>query len=128
MNWPDLARIGSSLSPIGASRETKKKKLDATPTRRQQCCSQVAESGRIGHECGGHLCISSLLLLFNQQFSVFKQHYMNFHIFFNAHVFLKDTNNVTKIILAELSNCHILYFFFGLGSGAIHPIPSQFFF
>ena len=34
-----------------------------------------------------------------EQFSVFKQHYMYFHTLFHPHVFLKNTNNVTRITL-----------------------------
>ena len=35
-----------------------------------------------------------LLLLFKQQFSIFKQYYVYFYILFHSHVFSKNTNNV----------------------------------
>jgi len=38
---------------------------------------------------------------FKQQFSVFKQHYTYFHIFFHLYVFSKNTNNVTRTILSN---------------------------
>ena len=40
-----------------------------------------------------------LVLVFKQQFSVFKQYYTYFHTFFHPHVFLKNTNNVTRTTL-----------------------------
>ena len=40
-----------------------------------------------------------LVMCFGQQFSVFKQYYTYFHIFFHPHVFSKNTNNVTKTML-----------------------------
>ena len=39
------------------------------------------------------------LLLLEQQFSVFKQHYTYFHILFHPHVFPKNTDNITRAIL-----------------------------
>ena len=38
---------------------------------------------------------------FKQRFSVFKQHYMYFHILFHPHIFLKNTKNVTRITLPK---------------------------
>ena len=35
-----------------------------------------------------------------QQFSIFKQHYTYFHALFHPYVFSKNTNNITRIILA----------------------------
>ena len=40
-----------------------------------------------------------LVVYFEQQFSVFKQYYTNFYTFFHSHVFLKNTNNVTRTTL-----------------------------
>ena len=37
-----------------------------------------------------------LVRYFEQQFSVFKQHYTYFYILFYSHIFSKTTNNVTK--------------------------------
>ena len=36
---------------------------------------------------------------FKQHFLVFKQHYTYFHILFHLHIFLKNTNNVTRTTL-----------------------------
>ena len=40
-----------------------------------------------------------LVRCFEQQFSVFKQHYTYFHIIFHPHVFSKNTNNITNTTL-----------------------------
>jgi len=45
--------------------------------------------------------------MFKHMFSVFKQHYMYFHIFFYSHVFLKNTNNVIKQPLRDGLICVI---------------------
>ena len=42
-----------------------------------------------------------LVRYFGLQFSVFKQHYTYFHALFHPRVFLKNTNNVTKITLPK---------------------------
>ena len=49
--------------------------------------------------------MTHLLLLFQQQFLVFKQHYTYFHILFHSHVFPKNTNNVTRTTLPNEPNC-----------------------
>ena len=40
-----------------------------------------------------------LLLLFKQQFLIFKKHYTYFHKFFHQYIFLKNTNNVNRNLL-----------------------------
>ena len=40
-----------------------------------------------------------LVHVFKHVFSIFKQHYTYFYTHFHPHVFLKNTNNVTRIIL-----------------------------
>ena len=42
-----------------------------------------------------------LVKCFEQQFSMFKQHYMHFHILFHPHIFPKNTNNVTRTTLPK---------------------------
>ena len=42
-----------------------------------------------------------LILLFKQQFSVFKQHYTYFHILFHLHVFSQNNNKVTRNLLSN---------------------------
>ena len=39
---------------------------------------------------------SRLIELFKSMFSVFKQYYTYFYTFFHSHVFLNNTNNITK--------------------------------
>ena len=41
---------------------------------------------------------------FKYLFSIFKQYYTNFHIFFHAHVFQKITNNTTQTPLPKEPN------------------------
>ena len=38
-------------------------------------------------------------MYFEQQFSVFKQHYTYFYTFFHSHVFKKNTSNVIRTTL-----------------------------
>ena len=45
-----------------------------------------------------------MVVCFEQQFSVFKQHYTYFHTLFHPHVFPKDTNNVSRTILSNGPN------------------------
>ena len=56
----------------------------------------------------GEFCI---LAYFKQQFSVFKQHYTYFHIFFHPHVFSKNTNNVTKSNITKRLIKRVFFFF-----------------
>ena len=41
------------------------------------------------------------ILYFEQQFSVFKQHYTYFYTLFHPHVFSKNTNNVIRTTLSN---------------------------
>ena len=45
----------------------------------------------------------SLERAFKQLFLIFKQYYIYFYIFFYLYIFLKNTNNVIKIILSNKS-------------------------
>ena len=36
---------------------------------------------------------------FKHVFSIFKQHYTYFHIFFHSHIFKKNINNITQTLL-----------------------------
>ena len=40
-----------------------------------------------------------LVDMFKYMFSIFKQHYTNFHTIFHPQVFLKNTNNATRTII-----------------------------
>ena len=40
-----------------------------------------------------------MFLEFKHMFLVFKQHYTHFHTFFHPHVFPKNINNFTRIML-----------------------------
>ena len=41
-----------------------------------------------------NMCLN--FLVFKHMFLVFKQHYTYFYILFHSHIFLKDTNNITR--------------------------------
>ena len=43
-----------------------------------------------------NMCLN--FLVFKHMFLVFKQHYTYFYILFHSHIFLKDTNNITRTI------------------------------
>ena len=55
------------------------------------------------NECELKRFMSYLVVYFEQQFSVFKQHYTYFHILFYQHIFSKNTNNITITILLLLN-------------------------
>ena len=40
--------------------------------------------------------LGHLVWLFEQHFSIFKQHYTYFYIFFHSHIFLKNTNTLSN--------------------------------
>ena len=41
-----------------------------------------------------NMCLN--FLVFKHMFLAFKQHYTYFYILFHSHIFLKDTNNITR--------------------------------
>ena len=50
-------------------------------------------------------------LVFKHMFSVFKQHYTYFHILFYLHVFLKNTNNITRTTLSNALKYYMLFIY-----------------
>ena len=48
---------------------------------------------------------------FKHMFLVFKQHYTYFHILFYLHVFLKNTNNITRTTLSNALKYYMLFIY-----------------